>query len=464
MNTLQVGFARLDITPMLGIPITGYYIPRFAEGVLDPIEVNALAITAGDNTVVLMAVDSVHVPTKEVELYCRRVEETLGLPAASVLIHSTHTHTSPAIGLEDENVLVREYSKMLFYKLTDAARLALADRKPAKMGWSVGHAPDVAFMRRFRMKDGSIRTNPGVGNPDILCPLGEVDTRVGVVRFDRVGGDTLVMVNFGNHPDTIGGSRLSADWPGFLRRRVEKALDNVRCVFFNGAQGDVNHVNVYAAHGDFNDLVMDFDDVARGYGHARHMGNVMAGAVLQVYDKVNYVDVDRVCAMQKMIEVPSNMPAPEEMARAHEIHALHTGGQDDRIPFRGMELTTVVAEAQRMVELEHGPASFPLRLSGAAIGSVAILGIPGEPFTGIGCGLKEADGWDLVLPMCLTNGAQGYFPMQEAYEEGGYEARSSLYKAGVAEIIIAEGKKLLSRLQSGEKTTEGGTASPEKEE
>ena len=386
-------------------------------------------------------------PTKEAEIYCEHIAKELNLSADSIIIHSTHTHTGPFLGFEYESELVREYTQTLYYKLTDVARMAMDDRKPAKMGWAIGQAPKVAFVRRFRMKDGRVRTNPGVGNPDILAPIGDVDERVNVLRFDREGAETIVMANFGNHPDTVGGSKISADWPGFFRARVEKALDNVRCIFFNGAQGDVNHVNVNAKDGDFNDMFNDFDDVARGYGHARHMGNVMAAAVLQVYDKVNYVDVDRVAVLQKVIDVPSNMPNPEDMAEAHRINDLHNAGHDDQIPFEGMELTTVVAEAGRMVRLEHGPEKFQLRLSGAAIGNVAILGIPGEPFTGIGRGIKEAEGWDVVLPMCITNGSEGYFPMKDSYDEGGYEARSSRYKSGTAEIIIDEGKKLLKEMR-----------------
>ena len=48
MKDLQVGFARLDITPELGIGISGYYVERRAEGVLDPLEVNALALACGE--------------------------------------------------------------------------------------------------------------------------------------------------------------------------------------------------------------------------------------------------------------------------------------------------------------------------------------------------------------------------------------------------------------------------------
>ena len=89
----------------------------------------------------------------------------------------------------------------------------------------------------------------------------------------------------------------------------------------------------------------------------------------------------------------------------------------------------------------------PLLLSTVKIGNVALFGIPGEPFTGVGMGLKEAEGWDVVLPCCNTNAKDGYFPMQDSYDEGGYEAKSSSFKGGVAELIIQEGKKLLDDLR-----------------
>ena len=111
-------------------------------------------------------------------------------------------------------------------------------------------------------------------------------------------------------------------------------------------------------------------------------------------------------------------------------------------------LTTVVAEAARMVRLENAPDTFPMLFSAIAIGDVALFGIPGEPFTGVGRGIKEAEGWRLVLPCCNTNAKEGYFPMIDSYQEGGYEARSSNFKAGVAEKIIAEGLNILASIRN----------------
>jgi hypothetical protein len=315
------------------------------------------------------------------------------------------------------------------------------------MGYGVAEAPGIAFVRRFRMADGSVKTNPGVNNPEIVAPIGDVDERVGVLRFDREN-DTVVLVNFGCHPDVVGGCKISADWPGFVRSTVEKALDNVKCVFFNAAEGDVNHVNVHPTGGFLNDMFMDFDDVARGYGHARYMGRVIAGGVLQIFDKVKYVDIDSLVSVRKVLDIPSNKPTPEQLPEAYRIKKLHDEGRDSELPYSGMMLTTVVAEACRMVRLENAPDTFDMTLSGIKLGPVAIVGIPGEPFTGIGRGIKDTEGFDMILHVCCANGHEGYFPMKDSYDEGGYEARTSPFKAGVAEYIIEEGKKLLREMET----------------
>ena len=446
MSALQAGFSRVDVTPMLGIGMAGYYVNRKADGVLDPLQINTLALACGEDRAVLMSIDHCGIVKEVLAPMIDHICERTGLPREAVYIHSTHTHTGPFLNLNPTDPLEIEYAKFVKRKFADAAVQAMADLQPAKMGYGIGEAPNIAFVRRFRMKDGSVRTNPGVDNPDILHPIGDVDERVNVLRFDRAD-DSLVLVNFGNHPDVVGGCKISADWPGFLRQAVEKALDNTKCIFFNGAQGDVNHVNVHPRGGYLNDMFMDFDDVARGYKHARYMGRVVAAGVLQTYDKVKYVDVDAIRFAQRWIEVPANSPAAEELPEAHRINDLHNAGKDSELPYAGMMLTTVVADAARKVRLEHGPASFSMPLSGIAIGPVAMFGIPGEPFTGVGRALKEAPDWELVLPTCNTNAKEGYFPMLECYEEGGYEAGSSNFKAGVAELIIREGLALLDKLR-----------------
>ena len=53
MNVLQAGFARVNVTPMMGIPMRGYFKVRLAEGVLDDLEINALALACGETKMLL---------------------------------------------------------------------------------------------------------------------------------------------------------------------------------------------------------------------------------------------------------------------------------------------------------------------------------------------------------------------------------------------------------------------------
>lgn len=443
MNTLKIGFNRTNITPMLGIRVAGYYQTRIADGILDQLEANAVAFEANGKRSVLVSLDILSVKAGVSEAIKQSIMEATGLPYEAIYICATHTHTGPFLLSNSTNPLEIEYFTFVKRRVTDAAVMALADLRPAKFGYAVGKAPNIAFVRRYRMKDGTIKTNPGVDNPDIVAPVGEVDETINVLRFDRENAETVVIANFGNHPDVVGGCKISADWPGFMRRTFEKTVDNTKCVFVNGAQGDVNHVNVHPRGGFLNGTFNDFDDVSRGYEHSRHMGRVVAAGVLQVYDKVLYTDIDDINYGIRKIRIPSNKATAEQLVEARRINELHTTGRDSELPYRGMMLTTVVAEAARMINLENGPDFFDMYISALTVGPIAFVGLPGEPFTGIGRGIKATEGFELILPSCNTNGSEGYFPMQEAYDEGGYEARSSMFKAGVAELLISEAKALL---------------------
>ena len=449
MSSLKIGFSRIDITPDIGLDIAGYFVRRIADGILDPLYANAMALECGGDRAVMIALDNLGIKQKTMYELRKRISEECHVPLSGVFISCTHTHTAPQANSginEAANNKATEYVSFLSDRCAEAALAAFADLKNAKMGYGKGAAPNIAFVRRFRMKDGSIKTNPGVNNPDIVAPVGDVDESVCVLRFDRENAESVVLVSFGCHPDVVGGCKYSADWPGFVRSTVEKTLDGVKCLFFNGAEGDINHVNVHPTGGFLNGTFMDFDDVSRGYDHARYMGRVITGGVLQAFDKVEYIDVDSISAVNKVINVPSNKPTEEELPEAHRINDLHLAGRDSEIPYSGMMLTTVVAEAGRMVRLENAPDAFDMTLSGIRIGKIAIMGIPGEPFLGIGKGIKEADGYGMIIPVACANGYEGYFPMKDSYDEGGYEARSSNFRAGVAEFIISESKHLLKEM------------------
>ena len=448
-NTLMIGFAKADITPPLGIAMTGYFIERRAKSISDALEINAVAISDGEKTCVLMTVDDEGMLTYVSEAIRKKAAKATGLKKDAIFIQSTHSHTTGKIEIPSkaQSEQEKEYFNQVLCGTIDVISRSIADLKPARAGYAVSKCEGVSFGRRYVMKDGTIQTNPGIDNKNVLKPLGKADDRVNVIRFDRENGKTVVLVNFGNHPDTIGGETISADWLGFARRKVERSLDNVECIVLNGAQGDINHVKVNPTGGDLNGMAHDFDDVWRGYKHAEHLGNALCGSVMQVYEKTEYKDINKIDYVQKFVAVPTNKPLPEEMDEARYIEKMHLSGRDAELPYKGMMLTTKVADAERKIKLEHAPDCAKLLLSAIKIGEIAIIGFPGEPFNEIGVKVKKTKGYDIILPCCMMNGNDGYFPMKDTFAEGGYEAGVSEYKAGVGELLTNRAKALLKKMK-----------------
>ena len=284
------GYAKMDITPNLGTPLSGYYVRRISNGILDPLHARCVAVSDGVSKALIITVDNVHIANDMFMALRKAVSAATGVPLDAVFIACTHTHASPVTRLPpadgkarhwemkhpEDIPFIKESNAIIEKGCVEASVKALADLAPTEILTGRGEVKGISFVRRYRMKDGTVRTNPEMNNPNIECVLGEPDEQLQLVRFVRKGKKEIAIVNFQCHPDTIGGYKFSADWPGLFRSTFEKAVDGTRCMFFNGAEGDVNHVNVNAKGGDFNDTFHDFDDVDRGYGHARHMGNVVA--------------------------------------------------------------------------------------------------------------------------------------------------------------------------------------------
>lgn len=459
MNRLEAGYSRTIITPMTGLGISGYYGVRISRGKLDDLRATAIALRAGEDTVLLISADVISFPTALANRYREAISAVTGVPKEAIFLHGTHTHTGPylyhpaknAALPEGHDALIDEYIDFLGHRLCDVCLAALEDLAPARMGFGVGTVPNLPKIRRFRMKDGTVKTNPGkaTGNTpeDVLCPMGEADERVTALRFAREGKNDILLTHFALHPDTISGYYYSADWPYFTVSTLEAALDGVSCVVFDGAQGDVNlHViDPLAPIADGTRL----DPHKHGYEGARHVGRRIAGGVLGVFDRVIYRDVESIRYLCEAAACPSNMPTPEALPEARRLVKLHEEGRDGEIPGTGMDFVTVIAEACRMVALADGPDTFDIPMAGIAIGDVALVGIAGEPFTAIGRGIRagEAEGWDLILPCCCTNGSEGYFPMMDAYEEGGYESRTTRYRAGVGELLTEKGIEILFKIR-----------------
>ena len=445
---MKAGFSKICINPPLGAPIVGYYEQRRVKGIHDDLFVRAVAFDDGENRALVIAVDVCFLTMRYYDACKKAIKEATGVCEEAVFINCSHIHTGPLIGKDfaSDAASSEEYDAFFVSCVADAAVAALADLHEATIETAATEAKNVSFIRRYRMKDGTVQTNPGVYNPNIDHALGTPNETVKVVKIKRTDADDIAIVNFGTHPDSVGGEYISADYMGYVCDIMEAAVPGTKCMFVLGPQGDVNHVNVHPTEAEAAISTIDFDGVPRSNAHAEHMGRVIAGAALSVYSVTEEIEIDKLRWAYAKVVLPSHREN-HRLEEAREIHRLYAAGRAAELPYKEMELTTVVAEAERILRLEHGPESFDFFLSAVKLGDLVFAGIGGEPFTEIGNRICAASPFKTTVLCCLTNSEGGYIPTSTAYAEGGYEAKSSSLKPGGDDIIVAGMTELLTKLK-----------------
>jgi len=155
---MKAGIAKIDITPKLGAALNGYYRERYADHVIEPLYVTALACSDGENTVLTISLDISEILQSDTNDIRSRVSRYTGVPFEAVFVACIHTHTAPVIS-EIRSFFKRdeEYYQEFCDKICRASAEAIADMKEATVSIGRGKAEGVSFVRRFRKKDGTAR-------------------------------------------------------------------------------------------------------------------------------------------------------------------------------------------------------------------------------------------------------------------------------------------------------------------
>ena len=438
------GFDQTDVTPPNGVPLSGYYSRRVADGVIDPLYVRTLALADGENRVLILSLDNLHLVGRVIDQLKKSIVAKTGVKPEAIFIACTHIHTGPCCTaggrssntLDSDRPAVDAANAMLAERCASSAAAALADLAPAKMLMGRGKAEGISFIRRYRMRDGSQRTNPGVNNPNTDYAIGEPDEELQLVRFVREGKKEIALMNFQCHPDVVSGKKYSGDWPGLSCKYLTDAMGGeILALLINGAQGDTNHCHTKVDPGE---------KVPMRYEMSKHMARTVAGAAMEVWDRCVELPVGKVSGEMFGVRVKANKARPEEIPEAEQWVAWHMAGQGRKIPGSGMEHVANTAKAYRILELKDSPEDTDIDISMVTIGnSLAFVGYPGEPFTWIGTTVKRKSPFPMTIIGCCVNGSRGYFPVKSAYGEGGYENATSRFKPGVAEALAAGALKRL---------------------
>ena len=78
---------------------------------------------------------------------------------------------------------------------------------------------------------------------------------------------------------------------------------------------------------------------------------------------------------------------------------------------------------------------------------MAFACLPGEPFTEIHNRISKGTPFANTMVCCLTNNCPGYFPTTQAFHEGGYEAKTSVYAAGADDALVNGILRLLEEMK-----------------
>lgn len=435
MNNVKMGFCRSDITPPLGVIIPGYFYERRAEGVIDPLYINALAVQDGEKSAVVLVCDLIGAYCDAGTALAQKVAEATGLDYEAVFICHTHTHTGPAVmHHREENDPM--YQAWFLRRLCDAAVMALRDCRPITCvkGFE-GQTKGLTFYRRYKMKNGAYQTWASRGDPNILEPAGKADESLRFVRVGREDGDEIVLVNFQCHPDNVSNCMISADFPGYLRAKVEGEKPGTRCVFLNGCQGNLDYV-------DWQHL----STCQKKIDAAIELGTGLADFVLAHYDEAADVEGEGV-AYGKIVKQCHTKRDPAKLPEALRIIDIHENGNELEELGPDWIATPMVTDAYIQRRLEQEDLTYvPMTVSAVTVGGVALVGLPGEPFCEIGVQIRDHSPYPMTMVCCLTNGCEGYYPTEEAFDQGGYEPGGTRFPKGIAEILRDAALELLQNM------------------
>ena len=438
-NKLYAGFHCMKVEPPMGIHVPGYYEKRYSDGFLTDLHIRAAAFQCGEDRAIVFSVEAIGINAAAFNYLKPKIAQRCNLPESAIYINCIHSHTAYRITMfgtkeiDDNDIFLMR----LFQQFTDCAQFAFEDLKPCSLKIATGEAKGVGFIRRYRMKDGTVRTNPAYGDPDVVAPIGQPDDHVRLIRIQREGAKEILIVHFGNHADMIGGNLYTPDWPGYLVRDLDAVLEGkVNTMFLLGPEGDLNHRNFY------NPLL-----TLKGVDNAKGAARMLTGAVLRVYDLAKPVACDTLRFAHKYVQVGKNTYDPAQLPMAEEIAKIYRtkGSAAPELkdyPMRYQEALRIVANMAR-------PEFFNLRISGLRLGDVAFIGIPGEPFASVGLDIVAKSNMPMTVVTAITNGYEGYYPDAAAYNEPGYsyEKCSSPFAPDCAAKLIEGAMDVLKQLE-----------------
>ncbi len=413
--TSKIGFSAIKITPEEShIPLGGYYV-RYSTGVHDDVYVRTLYMAAAGEEIFIIACDLLSFFGRIVEQLRNRINSHTGVKAENILICALHDHSAPDInGLEGlngflKNTLNVEWFRKIKVKIIKSAILAKKNATAGKIG--------------FRTKILEMSEKFVINRRHPRRPL-----KYPLSVWKITSNGTLIgsIINYACHGTTLNSSNLliSAEYPGYLIRKLEKQFAPHFSMYLNGSCGDINpylfpvewnleKVNLDAIfagdYGSYNDFC--------SYEHTERIGEGLADQAISLMNEITTKDIEKIQVINEKIEIPVDFNYPNKKFK------------DFLSTFFIKKLLLKLERAYNRSNISYlsfiekkGKLYAKTELQLIKINDdILVIGIPAEFFSEIGEELVKKSPTKNTVIVELANDFIGYvFPLNEI-KHGGYE-------------------------------------------
>jgi len=414
------GAAITDVTPKkLPVLVNGSMLGHFADKVVTPVNARALAFSDGQETIIIVTVDSCMMPRPLLDEVKSIASKKTGVAANHILISATHTHSAPScmgvLGTPADPDYVIVFKK----KLVEAIMAPLQNLEPARIGYGKINAADYTALRRWVILPTAVQKDPfgnltvranmhaGAKWENVAGESGPEDPDLSILSVQsKEGRPIAVYANFSMH--YFGDQPLSADYYGRfsneLKSRIQpkapKGKPDFVGVMSHGCSGDIWRRDYTKTPEERNDKIT-IDQYSRE----------MADLALRAYQKIHYKAPQSITMKESRMTLNYRVPDKQRLEWANRVLSeSKEGSKKTRQEVYARE-QLILDQRQRTEVVVQG-----IRL-GKDIG---IATTPTETYAITGLKIKAASPLKSTIVVELANGGDGYIPPPEQHLLGGY--------------------------------------------
>jgi neutral ceramidase len=404
---VDIGVARLDVTPVEPIRLTGYAVRRTnSTGIEQKLWAKALAIgTDSEGPALLLTLDNCGIAEGTYREIVRRLVQRTKLKQERIAITCSHTHSGPCTTDWAPNIFVQDlpvdqqetidrYTRGLIGNVEQLTRAALKDRRPAKLSWSQGR---VGFARNRR----AVRGNAAQFGDNASDP---VDHSLPVLRAtDRNGKIRALIANYACHCTTLGGevNHICGDWAGYAQDCIERDHPGAVALVTIGCGADANPSPRGGADG--------------GLAFARQHGEELAAEVNRLLG-LTFIPLEgKLSTRLKEIDLPFG----PQFTREQWVERVKQGGV---VGYHARKQVERLNRGEKLAETLYYPVS-----TWSFGKELALVFLPGEVVVDYVLRLKQEFDPSRLWVTAYANYVPCYIPSRRILAEGGYEAEDSLW-------------------------------------